>query len=62
MGANKKTRRDKAWAERQRQIGIEVLAARPPQAPWKHLIEKYGLCRARLVQLRRTAIKAASRT
>jgi hypothetical protein len=42
----------------ERDIGAEVLAARPPQVPWKTLCERYGMSRARLVQLRR---KAAAR-
>lgn len=39
-------------------LGREVLALRPPQVSWKNLEERYGLCRARLVQLRRRALKA----
>lgn len=39
-------------------IGEAVLHARPPQAPWKQLVERFGLCRARLVQLRREAMLA----
>jgi hypothetical protein len=43
-----------------RDIGAEVLAARPPQVPWKILCKKYSMSRARLVQLRRTAISGKS--
>jgi hypothetical protein len=39
-----------------RDIGAEILAARPPQVSWKILCKKYGMSRARLVQLRRKAI------
>ncbi len=37
-------------------LGREVLAARPPQISWKALEDRYGLCRARLVQLRQEAL------
>jgi hypothetical protein len=38
-------------------IGAAVLLARPLQTPWKLLIERFGLCRARLVQLRIEAMR-----
>jgi hypothetical protein len=39
-------------------IGAEVLAARPPQVPWKILCRRYGMSRAQLLHLKR---KAAAR-
>jgi hypothetical protein len=36
-------------------IGAEVLAARPPQIPWKVLCQRYGLSRSTLVRFRRWA-------
>ncbi len=40
-------------------LGQEVLAARPPQISWKTLEARYGMCRARLVQLRQQALSRA---
>lgn len=51
-------RRLKHGAERQRQIGAEMLLARPRQVPWKVLEKRYGLKRARLQQLMREAARA----
>lgn len=45
--------------ERER-IGAEVLAARPPQVAWKILCKRYGMSRARLVQLRREAARRSA--
>lgn len=50
------TDNDPGLCERER-IGAEVLAARPPQVAWKVLCERYGMSRARLVQLRREAAR-----
>lgn len=40
-------------------LGGEILAARPILTPWKSLEERYGLCKARLVQLRNAALRRA---
>ena len=46
--------------EMQLALGREVLALRPPQVSWKQLEERFGLCRARLVQLRRQALRTGT--
>ena len=53
-------RRVKHGAERQRQIGAEMLLARPKQVPWKVLEKRYGLKRARLQQLMREVARGNS--
>jgi hypothetical protein len=43
--------------EMARALGETLLIARPLQVPWKALEERYGLCKARLVQLRNQAVR-----
>jgi hypothetical protein len=37
-------------------IGGELVTARAARVPWKVLVRRYGLCRARLYQLWRAAL------
>jgi len=49
--------RDALSPEMAQALGETLLLARPLQVPWKHLAERYGLSKARLVQLRNAAIR-----
>jgi hypothetical protein len=37
-------------------IGAELVTARQNRVPWKLLVRRYGLCRARLYQIWRAAL------
>jgi hypothetical protein len=47
--------------EQARQVGAELLLARPKQVPWKILEKRYGLKRATLLKLQKEARSAPPR-